>query len=54
MENKLAGRYSGEVHLVKQEMPFEARCNVIGFIHPEYIDLLEYVDETTTIVLERF
>ena len=54
MENKLAGRYSGEVHLVKQEMPFEARCNVIGFIHPEYIDLLKYVDETTTIVLERF
>lgn len=54
MENKLAGRYSGEVHLVKQEMPFEARCNVIGFIHPEYIDLLEYVNETTIIVLERF
>lgn len=53
MENKLAGRYSGEMHLIKKDLPFEARSNVIGFIHPEYIDILDYIDGSTTIVLER-
>lgn len=53
MENKLAGRYSGEVHLIKENLPFEARANVIGFIHPEYIDMIDYIDAKTTIILER-
>ena len=53
MENKLAGRYSGEVHIIKESLPFEARTNVIGFIHPEYIDIIDYIDAQTTIVLER-
>lgn len=53
MENKLAGRYSGEVHIIKENLPFEARTNVIGFIHPEYIDIIDYIDAQTTIVFER-
>ncbi len=53
MCNKLAGRYSGEVHLAKCDLPFEARTNIIGFIHPEYVDLLDYIDANTTIIFER-
>lgn len=53
MENKLAGRYSGEIMIVKKTLEAEARSNVIGYIHPEYIDLLEYVDENTTIIFDR-
>lgn len=53
MENQLAGRYSGEIHIARKDLPFEARSNVIGFLHPEYIDILEYVDADTTIVFER-
>ncbi len=53
MENVLAGRYSGEVHIAKTDLHFEARSNVIGFIHPEYIELLHEIDGTTLIVFER-
>ena len=53
MENQLAGRYSGEVHIIKENLPFETRTNTIGFIHPEYIDIIDYIDIDTTIVLER-
>lgn len=53
MENQLSGRYSGEVYLVKKDLPFEARSNVIGYIHLEYIDILDFVDGETTILLEK-
>lgn len=53
MQNKLAGRYGGEVHLNKIDMEMDARVNVIGFIHPEYVELLDYIDDDTTICLER-
>lgn len=53
MENKLAGRYSGEVSLMKQELPFVSRTNTIGFIHPEYIDVLNYIDAKTKIYFVR-
>lgn len=53
MENQLAGRYSGEVHIIKKDLPFESRCNVIGFLHPEYIDIVDYIDAQTTIIFER-
>lgn len=36
-------RYSGEVQIMKKELPFDNRCNVIGYIHPEYIGLLPYM-----------
>lgn len=53
MQNKLAGRYSGEVHLNRIDMSMDARVNVIGYIHPEYIDLLNYIDNDTIIIFEK-
>jgi len=52
MKNKLAGRYSGELQLIKKDLSYESRSNVIGFIHPEYLDLLEMIDPETIIVFE--
>lgn len=49
MQNKLAQRYSGEVYLIKDDLPFEARSNVIGYISPEYVDLLDQIDSDVKI-----
>lgn len=49
MQNKLAQRYSGEVYLIKKDLPFEARSNVIGFVSPEYVDLLDQIDAGVTV-----
>lgn len=40
MQNELAQRYSGEVYLIKKDLPFEARSNVIGFVSPEYVEFI--------------
>ncbi|RVU70787.1 MULTISPECIES: MupG family TIM beta-alpha barrel fold protein [Lactobacillus] len=53
MQNRLARRYSGEVYLVKETLPVAARTNVIGFIAPEYQELLQYLDADNTIVFDR-
>lgn len=53
MDNRLAGRYSGELQLLKKDMPMDARVNVIGFVHPEYIDLLDEIDGNTRIRFVR-
>lgn len=44
MQNRLAARYSGEVYLVKHDLPFEARSNVIGFVGPEYVNLFDQIN----------
>ena len=49
MDNHLIGRYGGEVQLLKKDFPMDARVNVIGHIHPAYVDLLEYIDRDTVI-----
>lgn len=49
MQNRLAQRYSGEVYLIKKNMPFEARSNIIGFVSPEYVDLLDQIDSAVQI-----
>lgn len=43
LDNKLAGRYSGELQIIKKDLDMDARSNVIGFIHPEYIDIIDYI-----------
>lgn len=43
--NGLGKRYSGELGIAVENMGFNARYNVIGFIHPEYLNCLNYVDE---------
>lgn len=49
IDNCLMGRYCGEMQLIMKDLPRDARVNVIGFIHPDYIDLLQYIDEDTKI-----
>lgn len=49
IENELSGRYSGEVQLCKKDFLMSSRANVIGFIHPDLVDLLEYIDRDTKI-----
>lgn len=53
MQNALAGRYSGEVYLIKKDLPFEARNNVIGFLDPEYLPLLDQIDPSDTIIFDQ-
>lgn len=53
MQNKLAGRYSGEVYLAKKNLPFEARSNVIGFIDPSYLPLLDEIEPSNKIVFDQ-
>lgn len=49
MENNLAGRYSGEIQIMKQDFPMSPRSNVIGFVHPDFIDILAYIEHDTKI-----
>lgn len=53
MDNQLFGRYGGEMQLLKKDFDMDARVNVIGYIHPEFIDLLEYIDRDTKIKFVR-
>lgn len=53
MDNELIGRYSGEVQLLKKDFECDARVNVIGFIHPEFIELLDFIDRDTKIRFVR-
>lgn len=50
MQNHLARRYSGEIYLIKKDLPFEARSNMIGFIQPDELPLLDLIDSNMTIV----
>ena len=49
IENKLSGRYSGEIQITKKDFPMDARTNVLGFIHPDYVELVDYIDRDTQI-----
>lgn len=54
MENKLSGRYSGEVQIVKKDFLMSARANVIGFVHPDFVDILEFIKRDTKIKFVPF
>lgn len=47
VDNMLAGRYCGELQVCKKEMSMDARVNVVGYIHPEFVELVDYVDRNT-------
>ncbi len=51
MENQLAGRYSGEVSLMKQDLSFISRTNTIAIYSSEYIDVLDFINANTNIDL---
>ncbi|AZK44336.1 DUF871 family protein [Erysipelothrix rhusiopathiae] len=53
IENELSGRYSGEMQICKKAFPMDARTNVIGFIHPDYVDLVCSIDRYTKIKFVR-
>lgn len=53
VENKLSGRYSGEIQISKVDLPISATSNIIGYIHPAYVSLLDYVDRDTKLVFEK-
>ncbi|WP_331835989.1 MupG family TIM beta-alpha barrel fold protein [Erysipelothrix piscisicarius] len=53
IENELSGRYSGEMQICKKAFPMDARTNVIGFIHPDYVDLVFSIDRYTKIKFVR-
>ena len=43
MDNKLYGRYSGEIQIVRHNLPQDNRVNVIGEIQPEYQDVMNCI-----------
>lgn len=49
IDNDLAQRYSGEVQIIKKELPFTPRSNNIGWVHPDFLELLNYLDHTVKI-----
>ena len=53
MANYLYGRYSGEIQITKEDLEMEPKVNVIGYIHPEMIELIDYIDANTTLVFEE-
>ena len=53
-ENTLSGRYSGEIQIAKEDLPFSATSNTIGFVHPAYSEALNYVDSETIIKFVPF
>lgn len=44
VENSLAGRYCGEINILKENFPMSVRSNVLGWIHPEYTDIVNYIN----------
>lgn len=45
MENKLAGRYSGEVYINKVDNKLNSQSNILGFIHPDFLGLIPYMNQ---------
>lgn len=53
MENRLARDYSGQIYLLKQDLPFAPENNVIGFLDPEYVPLLDEINADNQLILEK-
>lgn len=51
-DNELAKRYSGEMSIVKKSLSGSARTNVIGFIDPRYLRLVDYIRGDHTIIIK--
>lgn len=54
IDNELMGRYCGEVQIMKEDMNGDSRCNIIGFIHPDLIELLDLIDNSFEIKFVEF
>lgn len=53
MDNDLAGRYHGEISICKKDLPMDEGCNVIGYVHPEYLRILPLVKTPYSICFTR-
>lgn len=53
MDNCLMGRYSGEISILKKDLSADARTNTIGYIHPMYLDVLDYLLPSMKIKFEK-
>lgn len=53
IDNTLAGRYSGEVQIVINDLPFSSRSNNIGFVHPDYLGILDYLNRDVKLKFVR-
>lgn len=49
LDNKLSGRYEGEINICKKNLPSDGKANVIGYVNPQYIDVFNYVSRNTYI-----
>ncbi len=49
MDNKLYGRYSGEIQIVRNSLPQDDRVNVIGNILPEYLEVVHCIKNSKKI-----
>jgi hypothetical protein len=54
IENKLAGRYSGEVEIVKSTLPFSPASNYLGSIPVNFWSLLNLIDDRYQVVFEPY
>ena len=43
MDNRLYGRYSGEIQLIREDLPADGRVNVIGRLAPRYLLLADCI-----------
>lgn len=50
-DNLHYGRYQGEISITGKALPADERVNVIGMVHPDYLDLIEWIDNGSNIVL---
>jgi hypothetical protein len=53
MDNKNYGRYSGEIQIIRRDLPQDDRVNVIGYIDEEYITIIHCIKNGASIMLER-
>ncbi|MFV0255088.1 MAG: MupG family TIM beta-alpha barrel fold protein [Erysipelotrichaceae bacterium] len=43
-DNNLYHRYSGEIQILRENQMADARVNVIGYIHPAYVNIVDCLD----------
>lgn len=51
MDNRLYGRYSGEVQLIREDLPLDEKVNVIGHIAPRYLLLADCIRRGSRFVM---
>lgn len=53
IDNKLYGRYSGEISIITKPVVNDAKINNIGFVQPNYLQLLNVIKGGDIIIFEK-